>query len=485
MFLSKISNRLSIRVRLTLLFVSIFGSTLIIFGIVTFNFLSNSLIKEFDDALFNYAVDVSEGVVLNPSGDLAVSSAKVDQAKIYPFSLGTALIQIRHINGTVLSQVGNFGNLNLPYKRDFQKLATGEEAAFGTTTKLEGLPNKEAPSYRVVSFPLDNSPVPQLILQIAVPLAFVDNQIQNRRNLFSTGIPLIILISTLASFFLTARALAPVQDIVQKANDIGATQLSERLPVPSAKDEVQSLALTLNKMLERIQRAFQSQERFVADASHQLLTPLTIMKGELEHSLKTNPQSENATVSSTLQEVDHLISLVKNLLVLARVDAGLGAMNLQEMYFDEIILDAIARAEKLARAKDIRLKFDIQNRSGREDLHPAIKGDEDLLQNLVFNLIENAIKYSPNSSSIEVELEWNSIEQTLRVLDQGPGIPENQLNRIFDRFSRAQNVSKSVEGYGLGLAIASKIALIHAAELTGKNRESSKGAEFKLRIKNI
>jgi signal transduction histidine kinase len=491
MFLKRLSRGLSIRTRLTLLFVTIFGSTLVLFGIVTFDFLSTSLLKEFDDALYNYAVDVSEGVVLNPAGDLAVSSANVDQAKIYPFSLGTALIQIRHINGTVLSQFGNFGNLNLPYKKDFQKLAKGEETTFGTITKLEGLPNKEAPSYRVVSFPLDNSPVPQLILQIAVPLAFVDTQIHNRRILFETAIPLIILISTLASFFLSSRALAPVQDIVQKANDIGATQLSHRLPVPEAKDEVRSLALTLNEMLGRIEQAFQSQERFVADASHQLLTPLTIMKGELEQTLKTtiigsdDKKTMSSTLSSTLQEVDHLISLVKNLLVLARVDAGLGAMNLQELYFDEIILDAISRSEKLARAKEIRLKFDIRNRSGREDLHPKIKGDEDLLQNLVFNLLENAIKYSDNSTSVAVELEWNASEQTLRVQDQGPGIPENQLDTIFDRFSRAQNVGRKVDGYGLGLAIASKIALSHHAELIAKNRKDGPGAEFELKIKNI
>ncbi len=490
MSLSKLSKsfsrRMSIRTRLTLLFVSIFGSTLIIFGIVTFDFLSSSLLKEFDDALFNYAVDVSEGVVLNPAGDLAVSSANVDQTKIYPFSLGTALIQIRHINGTVLSQFGNFGNLNLPYKRDFQKLAKGEESAFDTTNKLDGLPNKEAPNYRVVSFPLDNSPIPQLILQIAVPLAFVDNQIQNRRILFATGIPMIILISTLASFFLSSRALAPVQDIVQKANDIGATELSQRLPVPEAKDEVQSLALTLNEMLGRIEQAFQSQERFVADASHQLLTPLTIMKGEIEQTVRTmTGASEMTAMTSVLQEVDHLISLVKNLLVLARVDAGLGAMNLRKLFFDEIILDAISRSEKIARAKDIRLKFDIQNQSGREEWHPQVMGDEDLLQNLVFNLIENAIKYSDHSSSVSIELEWDLKEQILKVGDSGPGIPPRQIQTIFDRFSRAQNSSKKVEGYGLGLAIARKIAISHRAELTGKNRGNGTGAEFQLKIKNI
>ena len=398
-------SKLNIKARLTGLFVAIFGSTLIVFGIITFNFLSQSLLKEFDDALYNYAVDVSESVVLNPAGDLAVSSANVDQAKIYPFSLGTALVQIRQISGSVLAQVGNFGKFQLPFQVDFERLSKGEDVVYRTVTKLEGLPDAEARSYRIISFPLDNSPIPQLILQIAVPLTFVETQISRRRILFETGIPLVILISMLTGFFLASRALAPVQEIIVKAHNIGVHDLAERLPVPMARDEVQSLALTLNEMLSRIERAFQSQERFVADASHQLLTPLTIMKGEIEHSLKAKDEKKFlSTLASTQQEVDHLIALVKNLLLLARVDAGIGAMNLGELYFEEIVLDSISRAEKLARSKDIRLKFNIQTQT--EEVRPRVRGDEDLLQNLVFNLLENAIKYSEPSQQVSVSLQW-------------------------------------------------------------------------------
>lgn len=484
-------SKLNIKARLTSLFVAIFGSTLVVFGILTFNFLSQSLLKEFDDALYNYAVDVSESVVLNPAGNLAVSSANVDQTKVYPFSLGTALIQIRQMSGTVLSQVGNFGKFQMPFRSDFERLSQGEDVTYRTVTKLEGLPDAEAQSYRIINFPLDSSTVPQLILQIAVPLTFVEAQISRRRILFETGIPLVILISMLAGFFLASRALAPVQEIILKAHNIGVHDLRERLPVPAAHDEVQSLALTLNEMLSRIEMAFQSHERFVADASHQLLTPLTIMKSEIEQTLKSGDlQTSINTLTSAQQEVDHLIALVKNLLLLARVDAGLGAMKLQDLYFEEVVLDAISRAEKLARAKDIRLKFNIQTQS--QDVRPKIKGDEDLLQNLVFNLIENAIKYSEPSQQVSVSLQWSSPWQILKIEDSGPGVPEDSLEKIFERFSRAQNVGKR-QGYGLGLAIAKQIAIIHGAELTAHNRpkailgssEGSSGALFELKIKNI
>ncbi len=139
-------SRLSIRTRLTGLFVLIFGATLVVFAALTYQYLAASLLKEFDDTLYNYAVDVSDGVNLNPSGDLTMASADVDQEKIYPFSLGTALIQIRGISGTVISRLGNFGDFDLPYKKEFARLTNGEEAVFRTVNKLDGLPEAEAHS---------------------------------------------------------------------------------------------------------------------------------------------------------------------------------------------------------------------------------------------------------------------------------------------------------------------------------------------------
>ena len=160
-------------------------------------------------------------------------------------------------------------------------------------------------------------------------------------------------------------------------------------------------------------------------------------------------------------------------------------MSLTDLYLEEIVLDSISRAEKLARSKDIRLKFDIQNLSTEEDFRPKIHGDEDLLQNLVFNLLENAIKYSSSASAVSMKLQWEKGFQTFSVEDTGPGIPDSELLLIFDRFSRAQNVSKKVQGYGLGLAIAKKIAEVHGAELTAKNRPEGQGAVFQFKIKNI
>jgi signal transduction histidine kinase len=472
-------HRFSLRTRLTFLFVFIFGFTLTLFGALTFRYLATTLQKEFDDALYNYAVDVADSVILDPTGDLLVSSATVDKEKIYPFSLGTALIQIRHIKGSILSQVGTFGKLDLPWKDDFKRLSHGEDSVYRTINKLQGLPNAEANSYRVINVPLDNSPSPQLILQIAVPRTFLELQIQNRKFLLYLGIPITLLIASVAGFLLLSRALAPIKEIIQKTRAIGAHALSERLPVPESRDEVQALSITLNDMLSRIDRAFQSQDRFIADASHQLLTPLTIMKGELGNMLRAPEKISPEAIESSLQEVNHLTALVRNLLILAQVDAGKSSFTLQKIYFEDVVLEAIAKAEKVARQKNTRIKFDLQ---GYEHQHPQILGDPDLLTTLVFNLIENAVKYSPPNSVVSIVLKSSAQQQKLSVTDSGPGIPADQIETIFERFSRARNVDKKATGYGLGLAIAQQIAYSHNAKLSVHNRTEAPGTRFELEI---
>jgi signal transduction histidine kinase len=484
------TRHLSIRLKLTLLFVLVCGGTLVGFGMVTFDFLSSALQREFDDALYNYAVDVSESITLTATGDVAVVTPEVDRQKIYPFSLGTALIQIRNSNGDVITQVGDLGNFKLPFKRDYAGLKDGAEFLIHTFTQLNGLPSAEADSYRLIDFPLDNSPIPQLILQVAVPLTFLENQIKSRRYFLEVLIPLVILVATLGGFFLSTRALRPVTEIIRKANEIQAHKLTERLPVPAAKDEIYNLAHTLNQMLSRIQKSFDSQERFVADASHQLLTPLAIMKGELETHLKEIADPSFKLILISLhQEVDQLISLAKNMLMLARADAGYISIDATPIYFEEIVLEAMTRVEKIAKAKEILIHFDMISKlsDGRE--RPMIQADHELLVNAVFNVLENAIKYSPPKERVSVQLIWENDKQILSISDNGPGIPPETTESLFQRFSRGEG---KVHGYGLGLAIAQKILRLHNGRLWVDSHYSQVpvntdkfGSTFLFEIKNI
>jgi hypothetical protein len=235
-------------------------------------------------------------------------------------------------------------------------------------------------------------------------------------------------------------------------------------------------------MLSRIQKAFQSQERFIADASHQLLTPLTILRQELELFRKNPNQDSESFIKSSIQEVDILSKVIQEMLLLARADAGLGALNLQELSLEDLVFEALTRCEKLATSKSIKLKFNINNETSED--RKMILGDNDLLGNLVFNIVENAIKYSPNNEVVSIRVTHREKTCELIVDDNGPGIPQEQLPFIFERFSRGANMGSQIKGFGLGLAIAQKIAILHGAKLSAENHTGN-GARLTFEIKNI
>lgn len=475
--------RLSLRFRLSVLFVVIFGTTTAIFTFTVFQSMSEALQKDFDDALFNYAVDVADTITLGPRGDLKFPTLRVESGKILPFPLGNALIQVRHVSGQVLARVGDFGSFNPPYKADFKKIETGEEASFRTIDSSEEIPEAEADTYRIIGYPLDNARSPQLLLQIAVPMTLLETQIQRRLNFLQFGIPLVLLIATLGGLFISSRALAPVNQIIRTAQEIDVEEMGQRVPVPKTRDELQKLAQTVNEMLDRIERSFQSQERFVADASHQLLTPLTILRGELELLGKqaNMPVEVQNFVSSGLQEVDALSRVVQDMLLLARVDAGLGAFKMQEIYLSDLLLDLLPRYEKYARAKGVSLKFDL---TGDDRDRKPVRGDVDLLSHLFGNLIENAIKYSPGKTTVTLNLQWTSESIVFQVRDSGPGLPDGSADRLFERFHRGAGAEQKTQGFGLGLSIAQKIAHLHHSRIEARNNFDG-GATFQIEIKNI
>ncbi len=178
---------------------------------------------------------------------------------------------------------------------------------------------------------------------------------------------------------------------------------------------------------------------------------------------KSEHKDTESFIKSALQEVDNLSGIVQEMLLLARVDAGIGALNLQELAMDELIIEVLPRCEKLASSRNIKLKLNIDNETN--DDRKMILGDNDLLQNLVINIVENAIKYSPSNEVVTLTLTWKKETTELVVEDNGLGIPDEQLPFIFDRFSRGSNMEPRVKGFGLGLAIAQKIAILHNSKL--------------------
>lgn len=465
---------LSIRIRLTALFVIIFGTTTVLFSGLVYYALNDSLLQDFDNALYNYSLDVSRNIEFGLSEDLLFT---VDNDKIFPFSSGTALILVRHSSGTVLTQEGNFGNLVFPYEEEIRKINQGADSSYTTLTDVKGMPDAEADSYRLITFPLSDNNPSTFFLQIAVPMTTFEMQLESLSHIITFGLPALLLLAVLLGLYFSSRALRPVQQLIQNTDKIGIQNLTERVPLPQSRDEIRILAERQNLMLDRIQNSFQSQEKFIADASHQLLTPLTILRGEIEIKLKDSSAAEQPFLKSLLQETDNLSKIVKDMLLLARVDAGNEAANFRSVDVSEVIFDVIARLKKNCSEKAIQIKVEIKQIAEQKN----VSGEPDLLFNMFYNIIENAIKYSKEKQTIDVVITWDDGFSSVDINDQGIGIPSDKINAIFERFSRL-NTSSSTKGFGLGLAIAKKIADLHNFELNLIPKQSS-GAHFQIKMK--
>lgn len=280
------------------------------------------------------------------------------------------------------------------------------------------------------------------------------------RFILLAAVPAIVLIAAAAAWFLTRRSLAPVLAMSRQAQRIGTQNTDERLPVANARDELGLLAATFNGLLSRLAAALEGQRRFMADASHELRTPISVVRTTAAVNLARTGRTEEeyrGALEIIESQSRRLSRMVEDMLNLARADSGSFTVRMRPFHLDEVLLETAQAAAVLAKEKEIRVEIG--------DLTEApFSGDEDLLRQMVLNLLDNAVKYTPARGRIRVALERLNESWLIRVEDNGQGIPEEARPHIFDRFYRVEAQSKSV-GAGLGLAIAQWIARLHGGML--------------------
>jgi heavy metal sensor kinase len=249
--------------------------------------------------------------------------------------------------------------------------------------------------------------------------------------------------------------------MTEAARRISAEHLDERLETTGSGDELDRLAATLNDMLGRLDTAFRQIRQFSADASHELQTPLTILKGEIEVALRASrsPQEYQHILASALEESDRIARLVEALLLLSRADAGVLRMDRQPVDLAELVREVGEDARVLAEAQGVTLES--------KSVAPlTIQGDREHLRRLLLNLVDNGIKYTPASGRVTLSLQRDGGWAALRVADTGIGLAPEEQERVFQRFYRAPDaVSQGKEGSGLGLCIASSIAAAHGGRI--------------------
>ena len=312
-------------------------------------------------------------------------------------------------------------------------------------------------------------------VEVGLPRDDVEDSLDALLVIIAIAYPIALVLATVGGLLIAGRALAPIDRVTTVARRISAEDLSQRLDMQLPDDEVGRLARTFDEMIARLDEAFRRQRQFTADASHELRTPLTAIKGQTEVALQRDRDvAEYQEVLTTVNsEVDRMIRLVGSLLTLARADARQIAIARDEVDLGELVGDAIEQIRPAAEAKNIDVQSNV-------DDAVRLTADEDLVLQLVLNLLDNAVKYTPEGGRVGVATRVADGRAELSVADDGPGIPEEHQPRIFDRFYRV-DPARSHGGAGLGLSISRWIAEAHGGTIEVES-EPAKGSKFTVRL---
>ncbi|MEP7001222.1 MAG: ATP-binding protein [bacterium] len=301
------------------------------------------------------------------------------------------------------------------------------------------------------------------------------------REMFIVVIPILMLCAAAGGYYLAKRSLAPMASMAAHAAGIGITNLHERLPVGGG-DELVRLATVVNGLLDRLELSFAQQRQFVADASHELRTPTAIVRTEADVTLSREHREEaeyRASVTIMQDAARRLTRIVDDLFLLVRADSSQLVAHPTALYLEELVADVVRGLRSLADARGVRIELHLLGDA-------AFHGDSDMLGRLLLNLLDNAIKHSPEGGMVNVQLVRTGAWYELTVADQGGGIPTELHERIFERFyrvdvSRPRDQASATSGAGLGLAIARRIAEVHSGTLAIEQSRVGR-TEFRLRL---
>jgi heavy metal sensor kinase len=291
------------------------------------------------------------------------------------------------------------------------------------------------------------------------------------------GFMIVAAVALAGGFLLVKRALQPVEEIIESAENITSRNLSGRLPVPSSDDEFKHLSQSLNRMIARLDDAFQLNRRFLADASHELRTPLTILRSELEAVLQRQdlPEDLRETTGTLFEEVERLVLIVETLFALSRFDTGEANKEFARFDLAKLVVSTAEQMELLAEDKHIAVKCEAPS--------PVfVEGDRARLKQVVVNLLDNAIKYTPDRGAVTLAVREQEGQALLEVSDTGIGIPAEALRHVFERFFRVDQArNRGAGGAGIGLAIVKAICAAHHGSVEARS-ELEAGSTFTVRL---
>lgn len=442
-------------------------------SILSFLALRQALDRQLNASILNVASIQAASVTDDPTGEMRFHEWELTPEEAASVRDLNRYAQIWNGEGESLVRT-RYITQDLPLDRAALDRAVAGELVW-THGSFQGIP------IRALYYPLER--LGELhtrhVLQVAAPLE------GRNRMLVTVGFLLLGILATTAaatfvgSRWLAAKAVGPVDTVIDQAEAIAAGSPRRRIDAFADTLEYQRLVQVLNRMLGRLDSAMESQKRFTADASHELRTPLTVLRGELEVALRRDrsPAEYRTVLGSALEESERLSRLAEDLLTLTRSDAGVLEPNRVEFDFRERVENTLARLRQKAKEKGVEIL-------GPEGEPLRVHADPDLMDRVIWNLVGNAVKFTPSGGTVEVSLCPQEEQVILEVADSGPGVPTESLPRVFDRFFQTDESRTSdgdASGTGLGLAIAKAIVESHGGTVSAVNRPSG-GALFQARL---
>ena len=445
----------SIKFRLTVWYLIAIVLPLVAFGAVAYFMLSKNLYRNLDLAL---QVRVAE-----LQNSITVTDHQISFEQKF-----NDLVLIYDADSVLLQRLGP--NVRFSIIEKMVQQALFGQSSFLTTPTTEG----QGVRLYAAPFNLDSR------TRVAVIVGRLTSEIQDMLSIFRVIIIYsalaVVLLAGVGGMFLANQTLQPVDHITDIAREIGEGDLSRRINIQS-EDELGRLASTLNRMIARLEEAFQKQRQFAADASHELRTPLAIIQAESSLALdKKRTQVEyRRSLDLVSQEVTYMSEIIGKLLLLARNDAGIEPLNLQEVNVKDLFTELSSDVEALAQEKGVAF-----NLGPMDNL--TVKGDRFRLRQLFLNILDNAIRYTPSGGTVSSLLVRKNGSALVSISDTGMGIPAEDLPFIFDRFYRVDKArSRPDGGLGLGLAIASSIAKLHGGGIEVES-QVGKGSTFQITL---
>ena len=444
----------SVRTRLTLWYAGVLGVSLIAFAVLVYYAAANIFYQRQDEALRSTAETVASAYMQELEEEQSIP--KANEVVLAEMVFPNRSVEVTDANGQVVAWSPNLTGRVLTIPAERLSRARHESISFAVINKL-----------RVAVVPLSaNKDLGYAV--VAEPLSVIDEGLRRLRNYFFAGVPLILLLASVGGYFLARKSLSPIALMNRQTRRITAENLSARLDIMNARDELGSLALTINDLLTRLEDSFKEQQRFVADASHELRTPLAVLRGETEVALSQprNADEYQASLALIKDEAEHLSRIVEDLFILARQPLDRPTVAKQPVKLDRTVAECARAAQVLAAQKNLKLSIGAQT-------PVSLLGDDELLQRMILNLLDNAVKYTPAGGEVSIELTASNGDAQIVVRDNGIGIPASDQPHVFDRFYRVDKArSRALGGAGLGLSITRSVAEIHGGRVSVESSDA-------------